>query len=195
MLTLREAGWRVHRNFLYCFCNFSVGLTLFFLISLLWSVSGRIAHFQRMHFEGEQFPKAHLFQCEGLLIHKGFSVLFSVKNDKTHRQMTSLTRGFHSVKCPNLSGGDWNLLLSELLGNYLTQSSQHALTEDDAVGTENMEEVCSLSWSRGPCTWQHCPGLFVSSIQVVIPRPVFGTWMSPDLCLASLASGWFGITY
>ena len=29
-----------------------------------------------MHFEGEQFPKVHLFSCEGLLIHKGFSLPF-----------------------------------------------------------------------------------------------------------------------
>ena len=125
---------------------------IIFLNKLTLKCFRKDAHFQRMHFEGEQFPKGHLFQCEGLLIHKGFSVLFSVKNDKSHRQMTSLTRGFHSVKCPNLSGGDWNLLLSELLGNYLPQSYQHALTEDEAVGTENMEESCSLSWSQGPCT-------------------------------------------
>ena len=125
-----------------------------------------------MHFEGEQFPKVHLFSCEGLLIHKGFSLPFSVKNDKTHRPMTSLTRGFHSVSCPSLSGGDWNLLLSELLVKYLTQPYPHALAEDEAVGTENMEESCSLSWSRGPCTWQHSPGPSVSLIHVAVPRPV-----------------------
>ena len=36
MLTLREAGGRVHRNFLYCFCNFSVKWSEVKSLSHVW---------------------------------------------------------------------------------------------------------------------------------------------------------------
>ena len=141
------------------------------------------------------FPKDTCSSVKGCWYIRGFLCFFQSKMTKLTDKWPALLEDSTLLNAPNLSGGDWNLLLSELLGNYLTQSYHHALTEDEAVGTENMEESCSLSWSQGPCTWQHRPGLFVSLIHVVIPRPVFGTWMSPDLCLASLASGWLGITY
>lgn len=47
-----------------------------------------IAHLQRMHFEKE-FPKVHLFQHEGKLIDKVFSLLYQLKQQNPQ---TSFTR-------------------------------------------------------------------------------------------------------
>lgn len=100
--------------------------------------------------EDRQCPKAHRFQREGM---KGFPCFFS-ENYKSHRQMTRLCRGLHTVNCSDPSGGECNTYrMSNEAMPWLNHS--RALTQDQVLGTGSVGERKGLSRPQGPRELQH----------------------------------------